>query len=111
MDEFTVYKDIHLFLRKVVFQLFYAGQNTVSSQTDQGTTTLEKKEDQLALENLMALLNEQTDSAESVDSDKIRRTSELRIKSLKMPPIYKYHWIRLFLDLVKNDLNKIDWKR
>lgn len=111
MDEFTVYKDINLFLRKVVFQLFHAGQKTDTPQIEVVSMTAEEKELHLALENLMALLDEQADSFEPVESDKFRRPSDLRIKSLKMPPTHKYHWIRLFLDLVKKDLKNIDWKK
>lgn len=60
--------------------------------------TSEDKEERVALENLLALLDEQIGFEDEPDTDKIRRPSNLYIKSTKMTPLYK-HRMKVFLDL------------
>lgn len=65
------------------------------------------------MQNLVSLLQENTDSDSDLDlqSDPtpMNRPSNLTIKSLKMPPLSKHKWINLFLDQVQKDLTKINW--
>lgn len=87
MDEFTVYKDINLVLCKAIFQVWHAGQRDTSLNDGSLPMTPEDKEKKLALESLISLLDEQIGSQNDPDSDKIKRPSDLYIKSTKMPPI------------------------
>lgn len=105
-----VYKDINLFLHKVIFRIWHAGHEKDSAQDDRSTyVTPEDKDERLSLENLLAPLDEQIGDEDEPDLDRIRRPSNLYIKSNKMPPIYKHHWMKIFLDLVKDDLHRLDW--
>lgn len=68
--------------------------------------TPEDKEESLALESLIALLDEQIDSDNESNPEPVRRPSNLQIKSKKMPPLHKHHWISVFLGTT---LIKINW--
>lgn len=105
MSEFEVYKDINLFLRKVIFQLWH---HKKTDKIDKNTITSE--EDQEALETLMSLMDDD-DIAEQLDPlhEHIRRDAGIKIKSLKMPPLSKHKALKLFLDLVQEDLKNVNW--
>lgn len=107
MNEFEVYKDVSLFLRKVLFRLWHA-KRLNDPLTSESSLDKDEKE---AIECLVALLDENFEG----DSDEnlchlLRRPSDLKIRSTKMPPLSKHKWLQLFLDQVKLDLMKINWK-
>ncbi|XP_073465173.1 NACHT, LRR and PYD domains-containing protein 3-like [Aquarana catesbeiana] len=107
MNEFEVFKDINLFLRKVLFKLWHHNNPDNKSTPD---SNLDKDENE-AINNLMALLEENANSdSETENSHPIRRKSNLRIKSTKMPALSKHKWLQLFLDQVKLDLGRINWE-
>lgn len=81
MDEFTVFKDITLFLRKVFLRSLYdRTDNTAVAATPMDV------EDQKALDILNSLLEENEGPLET--SIPIRRQANLRIRSQKMPPFF-----------------------
>lgn len=105
MQEFEVYKDINMFLRKVIFKSWHLNHEN----TD--TTEFANQEEQEALNNLIMLLQENSDSDSEIPENLgvNNRPSNLVIKSTKMPPMSKHKWIKLFLDQVQKDLRKISW--
>lgn len=86
MDEFIVYKDIRLFLRKVIFHIWHGGHKDSTQTGGSLPETPEDKEERSALENLVALLEEKIGIEDEPNPDRIRRPSGLYIKSIKMPP-------------------------
>lgn len=104
MDEFTVFKDITLFLRKVFLRSLYdCTDNTAAPAIPLDV------DDQKALDILNSLLEESKGPFEA--STPTRRQAKLRIRSQKMPPLSKNRWLKLFLDMVQTDLGKIDWSK
>lgn len=101
IDEFTVFKDITLFLRKIFFRSLY-------TNTDNAFDPIESigVEDQKVLDILNSLLDE-IDMPDEEPSTLIR-CANLRIRSQKMPPLSKNKWLNLFLDMVQTDLEKIN---
>lgn len=108
MNEFEVYKDVSLFLRKVIFKYWHNNRHNTQ------TVDPNNQEEQEALHTLVSLLQENadSDSDSELPSDPVlmNRPSNLTTKSLKMPPLSKHKWIKLFLDQVQKDLTKINWK-
>lgn len=102
MDEFNIYKDIALFLRKVFLRSLYEKKDISKIGEPQINT-----EDQKALDILNFLLEENEDLPE-LDYPS-RRTSDPRICSKKMPPLSKNKWLNLFLEMVHRDLGNIEW--
>lgn len=104
MDEFTVYNDITLFLRKAFLRSLHERKD------NQPTSTMTvDAEDQRALDILNSLLKENEGPLETTTS--VRRQANLGIRSLKMPPLSKNKWLNLFLDMVQTDLEKVDWTK
>lgn len=103
MDEFTVFKDIMLFLRKVFLHFLY-------DRTDNTAAPVMSMDvdDQKALDIMNSLLDESEGPPET--SIPIRQAN-LRIRSQKMPPLSKNRWLNLFLDMVQTDLGKVDWTK
>lgn len=101
MDEFTIFKDVTLFLRKVFLRFIHTGKP--APETDINT----KNQDDEMLAILNSLLEE--DEGEETEQGPYKRQSKLNIKSTKMPPLNKNRWLSLFLDMVQTDLSKIDW--
>lgn len=83
MDEFTVYKDITLFLRKVFLRSLYDGKDGVST-----ANTIIDSDDQNALDILNSLLDENLGHSEEFHTP-IKRLVDLKIRSQKMPPLSK----------------------
>lgn len=104
MDEFTVYKDIVLFLRKVFLKSLYT-----ESDIPTDTTMSPNTDDEQALEILNSLLLE-SDGLTQSDAP-IRRRANLQIRSQKMPPLSKNKWLQIFLELVQTDLERVDWSQ
>lgn len=73
MDEFTVYKDVVLYLRTILFRSLYERKGPTEIV---GPSV--NAEDQNAIDILNSLLEE--------SEDPTRRTANLNIKSKKMPP-------------------------
>lgn len=91
MNEFEVFKDINLFLRKVIFRYWHSERKEIN------TTDEQTKEEQEALEVLVSLLEENQDpdpdgETNSSPSESLR-PSNLTIRSLKMPPLSKHKQI------------------
>lgn len=101
MQEFEVYKDINMFLRKVIFRSWHLNRENTDTKKSVN------QEEQEALNNLILLLQEnldsESDSEKSERLDMSNRPSNLVIKSSKMPPISKHKWIKLFLDQVQRE--------
>lgn len=102
MDEFTVYKDVALFLRKAFLRSLYEGKGSLAV----ATLPLDE-DDQLALDTLNSLLAD-NEGLSQINSS-IRRKTNLRIRSQKMLPLLKNKWLQIFLDLVQPDLEKVNW--
>lgn len=64
-------------------------------------------EDQLAFDTLNSLLQE--NKGPTKINTLIKRKANLRIRSQKMPPLSKNKWLKIFLDLVQTDLEKVNW--
>lgn len=107
MNEFEVFKDISLFLRKVLFKLWH-NKDTAAFETPELNLDKDEKE---AIDNLISLLDEDYGSDSEINPDHPhRRPSTLRIRSTKMPILSKHKWLQLFLDQVKCDLRKVNWE-
>lgn len=103
MEEFTVYKDVVLFLRKVFFRSLY--------QQDDRETEINPQpdlDDQHALAILNSLL-EENEGTQANSPTSIRRAN-LNIKSTKMPPLNKNRWLNIFLEVVQRDLEGLPWQ-
>lgn len=106
MNEFEVFKEISLFLRKVLFKLWHSNKSSNQQVPEENLD----KEDKEALENLISLLDENVGSdSEGETSQPIRRNANLRFRSTKMPTLSKHKWLKVFLDLVQKDLGKVNW--
>lgn len=103
MEEFTVYKDVVLFLRKVFFRSLYQQGDATSMREPQLDT-----DDQQALAILNSLLEES--EGHDVDNPIMGRQANLNIKSKKMPSLNKNRWLNIFLEMVQKDLEEIPWK-
>lgn len=108
MNEFEVYKDITLFLRKV-----YLRQLHQRPTQDEDENLPTKSQDDEDLDILTSLLMESKDDDQSIStpSSPLKRDANLLIKSTKMPPFRKNRWLGVFLDLVQDDLTKVNWQR
>lgn len=108
MNEFQVYKDISLFLRKVIFKYWHSARHN-KLQINQSD-----KEERAALDTLVSLLQENADSDSDVETPDHRfelvRPSKLQIRSFKIPPLSKHKLIEFFLTQVKRDLSKVNWE-
>lgn len=108
MNEFEVYKDISLYLRKVIFKYWH------SSKHDELQLNQSNREEGDALIALISLLQENVDSDSEVDASghqyEVIRSANIPIRSVKMPPRSKYKPIEFFLTQVKRDLSKVNWK-
>lgn len=106
MNEFEVFKDISLFLRKVLFKLWH-------SRGPDNTLTLESnldKDEREAINNFMSLLDENEGSDSEVETNHpLNRKSNLKIRSTKTPTLSKHKWLQVFLDQVKQDLGRVNW--
>lgn len=107
MDEFTVYKDVVLFLWKVFFRLLHTYRSDRSDSND--TMANITSNDEEILQILTSLLEENNDLEEDEHIVPSKRPANLKIRSNKMPPIHKNKWLSTFLDLVRADLGKIGW--
>lgn len=108
MSVFEVYKDVSLYLRKVIFRYWHSERgNKQTVEIDKHT-----KEERESLEALVALLEENLESDSETETNSpissCPRPSKLPIKSLKMPPFSKHKQIHLFLEQVQKDLSMID---
>lgn len=108
MNEFEVYKDISLYLRKVIFRYWHSTRHTEINPSTQN------KEEREALDALVSLLQENADSDSDIETPPelsvLTRSANLSIRSVKMPPLSKHKSIEFFLAQVKRDLSKVDWK-
>lgn len=109
MNHFEVFKDIYLFLRKVYFRLVYSG--TSSDLNDQGLP--QGAREQQAIDDLVSLMGDSsTDSDDEIPvQDPWKRQAHLNIRSTKLPQFRNNQWIGIFLDLVQEDLNRINWEK
>lgn len=98
MDQFEIYKDINLFLRKVYLRLVHSG---VVGDAEL-TKPLHDERYQQAINELISLMEEWMSDEDAVDDavNTWKRQANLTIRSTKMPQIRKNHWIGVFLDLV-----------
>lgn len=94
MKEFTVYKDINLFLCKVLFLYAQWDRSHAACETLQ-------EDDRKAIDDLLALLDEGAlDTDMPADEDTIvLRQVDLRIQSKKMLPLSKNKLTGKFFDL------------
>lgn len=107
MDEFEIYKDLNLFLRRVYYRSLYSDRPSEPNVTREPSTG-----DTLALKQLESLFEEggiSSDDDETSASCSWRRDAGLRIWSTKMPQLRKDKRLGIFLDLVQEDLAKINW--
>lgn len=105
MDEFTVYKDITLFLRKVFLRSLYEREGGTST-----VNTILDSDDQKVLDILNLLLEENSEHGEEFHTP-TKCIVDLKIKSQKMPPLSKNRWLSLFLEMVQSDLEKVKWHK
>lgn len=103
MDEFTVFKDVTLFIRKVFLRFIHTNSSGPMIAKD---TTTSQDEEVLAI--LSSLLEE--NEREEAEHDPYKRQAGLNIKSTKMPPLNKNRWLCLFLDMIQTDLSRVNWK-
>lgn len=106
MDHFGVYKDLCLFLRKVYLKEIY------SDKTPLNDLQLDTRETE-ALESLMILMEEGGQSSGEEEAPEMsgwKRDPKLKIRSTKMPLFRKNKWLGVFLDLVEEDLKKLNWE-
>lgn len=106
MDHFEVYKDLCLFLKRVYYREIYSDK-VVNSDSAAETN------DANALESLMTLLDEDgqsSDDDETSETSAWRRNPHLKIHSTKMPFFRKNKWLGVCLNLVQEDLEKLDWE-
>lgn len=101
MDEFTVFKDVTLFIRKVFLRFIHTSNPVL------GTDINTKNQDEEMLAILSSLLEE--NERGETGHGPYKRQSKLNIKSTKMSPLNKNRWLSLFLDMIQTDLSKIDW--
>lgn len=108
MSEFEVFKDVSLFLRKVIFRYWHSDRGDQSAEMDE-----QSKEERDSLEALIALLEENQEFDSDAEPPNVSQTcprpSKLSIKSLKMPSLSKHKRIHFFLEQVKKDLSRINW--
>ncbi|KAM9305433.1 uncharacterized protein PAF06_013989 [Gastrophryne carolinensis] len=104
-DEFTLYKDTALFLRKVMFKAMYSApiekrenQHNGNEPHRQGSATGSEE------------VEEETrwDDVESIP-DLMPNLDQLREKSKKFPPLNSNKYVSLFLQLVQRDLREGNW--
>lgn len=105
MEKFTVFKDINLFLRKVLFRFLHDQRNR-----GPGACKTLQEYDKKVFEDLLALLDEKPSDVNSqIDDDTVvPRHADLKIKSKKTLLLSKNKLIGQFFDLVSNELNKLN---
>lgn len=109
MDLFDVFKDVCLFLRRVYFKLLYSDR---SSEMNTQTSGVDSN-DMEAIDLLVSLLEEgtiSTDDEEIEESFNWRISAGLKIRSTSMPQFRKNKRLGVFLNLVQEDLEKVEWK-
>lgn len=74
MDEFMVYKDVVLFLRKIFFKALYSQEDNSLTHTSQP-----EEDNEIALNILISLLEE--NEGEDIPSIPSKREADLKIKS------------------------------
>lgn len=106
MDHFEIYKDLFLFLRKVYYKILYSEKQATDGSIQETNPT-----DIVAIDQLVSLLEEGGPSLEndkSIDTTPWRKDPNLKIRLTSMLQFRKNKWPGVFLDVVQEDLDKVD---